>query len=185
MSWTSIFAPTGIARQCKKSKRLCAKLVIPFICQIRTEVEPELDRIAEERFKTIALVLTGDSEQTRIDLEELLSILSIRDDAPEVMIFQFERNELAALIDAKFIVDLAGLYNSKDRRVRVLAALERYARSVDAFEDELYSAPDLRLDDLSAEKTQASLKKKVVDPLEAALSAPSAANELAVRLKFA
>jgi hypothetical protein len=149
---------------------------------IRTEVEPELDRIAEERFKTIALVLTGDSEQTRIDLEELLSILSIRDDAPEVMIFQFERNELAGLIDAKFIVDLAGLNNSKDRRVRVLAALERYARSVDAVEDELYSAPDLRLDDLSAETTQASLKKKVVDPLEAALSAPSAAHELAVRL---
>ena len=58
---------------------------------IRTEVEPELDRIAEERFKTIALVLTSDREQTRVDLEELLSILSIRDDAPQVMIFQFER----------------------------------------------------------------------------------------------
>ena len=151
---------------------------------IRTEVEPELDRIAEERFKTIALVLTSDREQTRVDLEELLSILSIRDDAPQVMIFQFERNELAALIDAKFIVDLAGLYNSKDRRVRVLAALERYAPSVDAFEDELYSAPDLRLDNLSAvnsalrsEKTRASLKKKVLDPLEAALSAPSAAQQ--------
>ena len=148
------------------------------------EVEPELDRIAEERFKTIALVLTGDSEQTRIDLEELLSILSIRDDAPEVIIFQFERNELATLIDAKFIVDLVGLYNSKDRKVRVLAALERGAPSVDAFDDELYSAPDLRLDNLPAvnsalrsEKTRASLKKQVLDPLEAALSAPSAAQQ--------
>ncbi len=149
-----------------------------------TEVEPELDRIAEERFKTIALVLTGDSEQTRIDLEELLRILSIRDDAPEVIIFQFERNEFAALIDAKFIVDLVGLHNSKDRKVRVLAALERDAPSVDAFEDELYSAPDLRLDNLSAvdsalrsEKTRASSEKKVLNPLEAALSAPSAAQQ--------
>ena len=148
------------------------------------DVEPELDRIAKERFKAIALVLTGDSEQTRLDLEELLSILSTRDDAPEVIIFQFERNELATLIDAKFVVDLVGLYNSKDRKVRVLAALERDAPSVDAFEDELYSAPDLRLDNLSAvdsalrsEKTRASLKKKVLDPLEAALSAPSAAQQ--------
>jgi hypothetical protein len=30
------------------------------------DVEPELDRIAKERFKAIALVLTGDSEQTRL-----------------------------------------------------------------------------------------------------------------------
>jgi TIR domain len=155
---------------------------------IRTEVEPELDRIAEERFRTIALVLTSDREQARIDLEELLIILSIRDDAPEVIIFQFERNELAALIDTKFIVDLVGLYNSKDRKACVLASFERDAPSLDTFE-ELYSetkspqtAHDLHPNDLStvgsaqrSQKTQAS-PKKLVDPLEAACATPSAAD---------
>jgi hypothetical protein len=154
---------------------------------IRTKVEPELERVAEERFKTIALVLTRDREQARMDLEELLIILSIRDDAPEVIIFQFERNELAALIDAKFIVDLVGLHNSKDRKARVLAAFERDALSSDAIEDSYseaqtpQTAHDLHPNDLSAvgsalrsEKTQAS-SKKLVDPLEAACATPSAA----------
>ena len=109
---------------------------------IRTKVEPELERVAEERFKTIALVLTRDREQARMDLEELLIILSIRDDAPEVIIFQFERNELAALIDAKFIVDLVGLHNSKDRKARVLAAFERDALSSDAIEEFLLGGAD-------------------------------------------
>jgi hypothetical protein len=87
----------------------------------RNNEEAESDGIAANRSEAIVLILTKDNEQTQIDLDELLNILSISDAERSVIILQFEECEIASLLDRGFITNLVGL-NSHDRALRILAS---------------------------------------------------------------
>jgi hypothetical protein len=88
---------------------------------VRNNEEAEADRIAANRSKAIVLILTKDGEQTQIDLDELLNILSIGDAERRVIILQFEEGEIVKLLDRNLITNLVGL-NSHDRALRILAS---------------------------------------------------------------
>jgi hypothetical protein len=98
----------------------------------RKHEEAEADRIAANRSKAIVFILTRDSEQTKIDLDDLLNVLSVGDDERRVIIFQFEESEFASLLDRDFIINLVGL-NSQDRNLRVLASVEVGLRNNSSF----------------------------------------------------
>jgi hypothetical protein len=85
----------------------------------RNNEEAEADRIAANHSKAIIVILTKDSGQTQIDLDELLNILSIGDAERCVIILQFEECQIASLLDRNFITNLVGL-NSHDRALRIL-----------------------------------------------------------------
>jgi hypothetical protein len=87
----------------------------------RNNEEAEADRIAANRSKAIVLILTKHSEQTQIDLDELLNILSVGDAKRRVIILQFEECEIAKSLDRNSITKLVGL-NSHDRALRILAS---------------------------------------------------------------
>jgi TIR domain len=87
----------------------------------RNNEEAEADRIAANRSEAIVLILTKDNEQTQIDLDELLNILSISDAERRVIILQFEDCEIARLLDRNSITKLVGL-NSHDRALRILTS---------------------------------------------------------------
>jgi len=87
----------------------------------RNNEEGEADRFAANRSKAIVLVLTKDAEQTQIDLDELLNILSIGGAERRVIVLQFEECEIARLLDRSFITNLVGL-NTHDRAIHILAS---------------------------------------------------------------
>jgi TIR domain len=93
----------------------------------RNNEEAEADRIAANRSEAIVLILTKDNEQTQVDLDELLNILSISDAERRVIILQFEECEIASLLDRDFITNLVGL-NSRDRALRILASAGQSAQ---------------------------------------------------------
>jgi TIR domain len=87
----------------------------------RNNGEAEADHIAANQAEAIVLILANDSEQTQIDLDDLLNILSVSDAERRVIIFQFDECEIASLLDRNFITNLVGL-NSADRAARILAS---------------------------------------------------------------
>jgi hypothetical protein len=94
----------------------------------RKAEETEADRIAANRSTALVLILTKDTEQAHIDLNDLLNSLSVGNNERRVIIFQFEECEVASLIDHGFIVNLASLHEFRDRKRHILASVEELPR---------------------------------------------------------
>jgi hypothetical protein len=125
---------------------------------VRNNDEAEADRIAANHSKAIVLVLTNDSGQTQIDLDELLNILSIGDAEHRVIIFQFDECDIARLLDRNVIANLVGL-NSQDRALHILASAGQSAQN------ELIDAMAQRAESASSADAEAELRAPRFPPL--------------------
>lgn len=90
--------------------------------------QSETDIEVASRSKKIILLLTNDNEQTKRSIADFLNVLPSGDQS-RVIIIQVDECEIANILDRDPIVDLSGLHDPQDRKLRILAAVENRPRS--------------------------------------------------------
>src|ERR1022692_12750 len=90
--------------------------------------QSETDIEVASRSKKIILLLTNDNEQTKRSIADFLNVLPSGDQS-RVIVIQVDECEIANILDRDPIVDLSGLHDPQDRKLRILAAVENRPRS--------------------------------------------------------